>query len=132
MSMSDPIADMLTRIRNSILRDHTSVKIPSSKIKENIAQVLKTEGFVEDYTVEELELGKLLTINLKYDREGDNAIRKINRVSKPGLRIHKGFKEIVPVLNGQGIAIVSTSQGVLSDATCRKNKVGGEVLCEVW
>ncbi len=132
MSMSDPIADMLTRIRNSILRDHTSVKIPSSKIKENIAQVLKTEGFVEDYTVEELELGKLLTINLKYDREGDNAIRKINRVSKPGLRIHKGFKEIAPVLNGQGIAIVSTSQGVLSDATCRKNKVGGEVLCEVW
>ncbi|MDX2471561.1 MAG: 30S ribosomal protein S8 [SAR324 cluster bacterium] len=132
MSMSDPIADMLTRIRNSILRDHQSVKIPSSKIKENIAQVLKTEGFVEDYTVEELELGKLLTINLKYDREGDNAIRKINRVSKPGLRIHKGFKEIDPVLNGQGISIVSTSQGVLSDATCRKNKVGGEILCEVW
>lgn len=132
MSMSDPIADMLTRIRNSILRDHKSVKIPSSKMKENIANVLKTEGFVEDYSVEELELGKLLTINLKYDREGDNAIRKINRVSKPGLRIHKGFKEIDPVLNGQGISIVSTSQGVLSDTTCRKNKVGGEVLCEVW
>lgn len=132
MSMSDPIADMLTRIRNAILRQHKSVVVPSSKIKESISKVLKDEGFVVDYAVEEAELGNNLLITLKYDTTGEPVIRKINRVSKPGLRVTKGFKEIKPVLNGQGIYIVSTSSGVVSDNTCRKNKVGGEILCEVW
>jgi len=132
MSMSDPIADMLTRIRNAILRAHDSVTIPSSKIKENIAKVLKDEGFVEDFAVEPLELGQALQIKLKYDANGNSVIRKINRVSKPGLRIHKGFNELPTVLNGQGIFIISTSKGVMSDTNCRKQKVGGELLCEVW
>ena len=132
MSMSDPIADMLTRIRNAILREHKSVSIPSSKIKESISNVLKQEGFVESFEVLPEELGSTLKIELKYDNTGGSIIRKINRVSKPGLRVHKGFEEIQPLLNGQGIYIVSTSQGVISDQQCRKQKVGGEILCEVW
>lgn len=132
MSMSDPIADMLTRIRNAILRQHKTVVIPSSKIKESISKVLKDEGFVEDYQLEDARLGKNLSITLKYDKSGECVIRKINRVSKPGLRVTKGFREIPSVLNGQGIYIVSTSKGVVSDTTCRKEKVGGEILCEVW
>lgn len=132
MSMSDPIADMLTRIRNAILREHKSVSIPSSKIKESISNVLKQEGFVEGFEVVPEELGNTLKIELKYDNKGSSIIRKINRVSKPGLRIHKGFEEIQPLLNGQGIYIVSTSRGVISDQQCRKQKVGGEILCEVW
>ncbi len=132
MSMSDPIADMLTRIRNAVLRAHESVTIPSSNIKENLAKVLKEAGFVEDFAIEPLKLGKALQIKLKYDKNGASVIRKINRVSKPGLRVHKGFDELPPVLNGQGIYIVSTSKGVMSDTDCRRQKVGGEVLCEVW
>ena len=132
MSMSDPIADMLTRIRNAILRQHESVLIPSSKIKENVSKVLKAEGFVSDYEVVEAEKGNNLKITLSYDQKGDSVIRKINRVSKPGLRVMKGFRDIKPVLNGQGIYIVSTSKGVVTDTACRKAKVGGEILCEVW
>lgn len=132
MSMSDPIADMLTRIRNAILREHRSVSIPFSNIKENISKVLKEEGFVSGYDVEDARVGKTLTVQLKYDASGDSIIRKIDRVSKPGLRIHKGFEEIKPLMNGQGIFIISTSHGVLSDSACRRTKVGGEVLCAVY
>jgi len=130
--MSDPIADMLTRIRNAILREHRSVSIPFSNIKENISKVLKEEGFVSGYDVEDARVGKTLTVQLKYDASGDSIIRKIDRVSKPGLRIHKGFEEIKPLMNGQGIFIISTSHGVLSDSACRRTKVGGEVLCAVY
>ncbi|MDT8446231.1 MAG: 30S ribosomal protein S8 [bacterium] len=132
MSMSDPIADMLTRIRNAILREHRAVSIPFSKIKESIAQVLKEEGFVLDYSIEDAPVGKNLTVALKYDNKGDSVIRKIDRISKPGLRIHKGVDELKPLMNGQGIFIVSTSRGVLSDNLCRKQQVGGEVLCAVY
>jgi small subunit ribosomal protein S8 len=130
--MSDPIADMLTRIRNAILREHRMVTIPFSTIKENIAKVLKDEGFVDSYGVEDAKVGKSLTLQLKYDAKGGSVIRKIDRVSKPGLRIHKGVEDIKPLMNGQGIYIVSTSHGVLSDSACRRSKVGGEVLCAVY
>jgi small subunit ribosomal protein S8 len=132
MSMSDPIADMLTRIRNAILRQHSDVCIPHSKIKENIAKVLLDEGFISGFRTEKKEVGADLTVDLKYDRTGDSVIRKIDRESKPGLRIHKGFEALKPVLNGQGIYIISTSHGVVSDSFCRSNKVGGEILCKVY
>jgi small subunit ribosomal protein S8 len=131
MSMSDPIADMLTRIRNAILREHKQVTIPSSKIKENIAKVLVSEGFINDYEVQAAKIGIELVVKLKYDSKGDPVIRSVQRVSKPGLRIFKGAKEIKPLLNGQGIYIISTSKGVMSDAQCRQEMVGGEVICAV-
>ena len=132
MTMSDPIADMLTRIRNGILREHRTVSMPFSKMKENISKVLKDEGFVESYGVEDAKVGQSLTLKLKYDVKGSSVIRKIDRVSKPGLRVHKGVDQIKPLMNGQGIYIVSTSHGVLSDGACRRSKVGGEVLCAVY
>lgn len=131
MSMSDPIADMLTRIRNAILREHKQVTIPSSKIKENIAKVLASEGFINDYEVQAAKIGIELVVKLKYDSKGEPVIRSVQRVSKPGLRIFKGAKEIKPLLNGQGIYIISTSKGVMSDAQCRQEMVGGEVICAV-
>jgi small subunit ribosomal protein S8 len=129
--MSDPIADMLTRMRNALLREHEEVSIPSSKIKENIAKVLKEEGFINDYIVRDAPIGKELVVTLKYSSKGDPVIRHIQRVSKPGLRVFKGFKSLKPVLNGQGIFVISTSKGVMSDAQCKKQKVGGEVICAV-
>lgn len=131
MSMSDPIADMLTRIRNAILREHKEVIIPSSKMKENVAKVLAAEGFIVDYEVQSAKIGIELVIKLKYDSKGESIIRSIQRVSKPGLRIFKGFKEIKPLLNGQGIYVVSTSKGVMSDAQCRQQMIGGELICAV-
>ncbi|MBU2646878.1 30S ribosomal protein S8 [bacterium] len=131
MSMSDPIADMLTRIRNATLREHKQVVMPSSKIKENIAKVLAKEGFITDYDVQPAEIGFSLILKLKFDSKGEPIIRSIQRISKPGLRIFKGFKEIKPLLNGQGSYIVSTSKGVMSDAQCRQEMVGGEVICAV-
>lgn len=131
MSMSDPIADMLTRMRNALLREHEEVSIPSSNIKENIAKVLKEEGFINDYIVKDAPVGKELVVTLKYSAKGDPVIRHLQRVSKPGLRVFKGFKSLKPVLNGQGIFVISTSKGVLSDAQCKKMKVGGEVICAV-
>jgi len=129
--MSDPIADMLTRIRNATLREHKQVVMPSSKIKENIAKVLAKEGFITDYDVQPAEIGFSLILKLKFDSKGEPIIRSIQRISKPGLRIFKGFKEIKPLLNGQGSYIVSTSKGVMSDAQCRQEMVGGEVICAV-
>lgn len=129
--MSDPIADMLTRVRNAILREHKEVTIPSSKIKERVAKVLAAEGFIVDYETQSAEIGFELVIKLKYDSKGESIIRSIQRVSKPGLRIFKGFKEIKPLLNGQGIYVVSTSKGVMSDAQCRQQMIGGEVICAV-
>lgn len=131
MSMSDPIADMLTRIRNSLLRENPNVMIPSSNMKENIAKVLKLEGFITDYTFEPGKVGVNLLIDLKYSAGGESVIRNIKRISKPGLRVFRGFKEMKPLLNGQGMYIVSTSKGVMSDDQCRKQRIGGEVICAV-
>ncbi len=129
MSMSDPIADMLTRIRNAQLAEKVSVSVPKSKVKVAIAQVLKDEGFIEGYVSK--EDGKpSLVIGLKYFG-GKPVIEKIERVSRPGLRIYKAAKEIPSVMNGLGVAIVSTSRGVMTDRKARENGVGGEVLCVV-
>jgi small subunit ribosomal protein S8 len=130
MSMTDPIADMLTRIRNAQLSEKTSVAIPCSKVKVAIAQVLKDEGYIEDYKVSSDGPKSLLEIGLKY-YAGRPVIEKIERVSRPGLRIYRGSKDIAPVMNGLGIAIVSTSRGVMTDRKARADGVGGEVLCIV-
>lgn len=133
MSMTDPIADFLTHIRNSIMRKHATVESPASKVKIEIAKVLKQEGFIEDWLTFESEAGHpRIMVNLKYDKAGDSVLRGLKRISKPGLRKQAGYRELTPVLNGQGIAIVSTSSGMLADYQCREKKVGGEVLCHVW
>lgn len=130
MSMSDPIADMLTRIRNGQSSEKQSVSMPSSTLKVAIAEVLKEEGFVEDYAVRD-EAGKpLLEVKLKY-YAGCPVIEKIERVSRPGLRIYKGRDDLPKVMNGLGVAIVSTSRGVMTDRKARTTGIGGEVLCVV-
>ena len=131
MAMCDPIADMLTRIRNAQLAEKASVSMPSSKLKVAIAAVLKDEGYVEDFAVRQSEGNKTnLDIALKY-YAGRPVIERIERVSKPGLRIYKGCDDIPRVMNGLGVAIVSTPKGVMTDRKARANKVGGEVLCIV-
>lgn len=130
MSMSDPIADMLTRIRNAQASERTSVAMPCSKVKVAIAQVLKDEGYIEDFKVSSEGAKSTLEVGLKY-YAGRPVIEKIERVSRPGLRIYKASKEIPQVMNGLGIAIVSTSRGVMTDRKARSSGVGGEVLCIV-
>jgi len=131
MSMSDPIADMLTRVRNALLREHEEVRMPFSKFKLGIAKVLLQEGFISAYTEETASVGSTLVITLKYEKSGRSVIRKLKRVSKPGLRVFKGIDDIQPVLNGQGIYVVSTSKGVMSDAACGRERVGGEIICSI-
>jgi len=128
--MSDPIADMLTRIRNAQMVEKTGVLMPASKVKSAIAQVLKDEGYIDDFAVRENDGKPELHISLKY-YAGRPVIEKIERVSRPGLRIYKGSQEIPKVMNGLGIAIVSTSRGVMTDRKARADGVGGEVLCIV-
>jgi len=131
MSMSDPIADMLTRIRNAQMRERTVVAMPMSKVKVAIARVLKDEGYIDGFKISDEEPAKpQLEIALRY-YAGRPVIEKIERVSKPGLRIYKGKDDIPRVMNGLGIAIVSTSQGVMTDRRARATGVGGEVLCIV-
>lgn len=130
MSMSDPIADMLTRIRNAQLSEKTSVVMPASKLKAAIAQVLKDEGYVEDFAVHEANGKPILDISLKY-YAGRPVIEKIERVSRPGLRIYKASNKLPDVMNGLGVAIVSTSKGVMTERKARASGVGGEVLCIV-
>lgn len=129
MSMSDPIADMLTRIRNAQAMEKASVSMPSSKVKVSIAKVLKEEGYIEDYAVKG-DVKPELHIQLKY-YAGRPVIEKIERVSTPGLRIYRGSQELPKVMNGLGVAIVSTSRGVMTDHKARAQGVGGEVLCLV-
>jgi small subunit ribosomal protein S8 len=128
--MSDPVADMLTRIRNAQLSEKQAVAIPASKLKAAIAKVLKDEGYIEDFAVRENEGKPLLEINLKY-YAGRPVIEKIERISRPGLRMYKPSRDIPTVMNGLGIAIVSTSKGVMTDRKARGMGVGGEVLCIV-
>ena len=132
MSMSDPISDLLTRIRNAILAKHDRLDVPASNLKGNVCDVLKREGYIDDF--EKLEEGPqgALRIYLRYDDQGVPAIRRLARVSKPGRRVYRGADEIKPVLNGLGVAVVSTSKGLLSDSQARAERVGGEILCEVW
>jgi small subunit ribosomal protein S8 len=130
MSMSDPIADMLTRIRNAQLAEKLSVVMPSSRVKASIAQVLKDEGYIDDFNVREEGGKSTLEIALKY-YAGAPVIEKIERVSRPGLRIYKGREDIPRIMNGLGIAIVSTSKGVMTDRKARATGIGGEVLCIV-
>lgn len=130
MSMSDPVADMLTRIRNAQTSEKTAVSMPSSKLKVSIARVLKDEGYIDDFSVRS-DTGKaVLDVSLKY-YAGRPVIERIERVSRPGLRIYKGARDIPAVMNGLGIAIVSTSRGVMTDRKARASGVGGEVLCIV-
>jgi len=130
MSMHDPIADMLTRIRNAQRADKPTVSMPSSKLKVAIAQVLKDEGYIEQFAVRDADMKPQLDIELKY-YAGRPVIEKIDRVSKPGLRIYRGVNDIPKVMNGLGIAIVSTSMGVMTDRKARAQGVGGELLCYV-
>ena len=130
MSMSDPIADMLTRIRNAQMVEKASVKMPSSKLKVSIAKVLKDEGYIEDFAVEAEETKAVLNIALKY-YAGRPVIERLERVSRPGLRVYKSRNDIPQVMNGLGVAIVSTPKGVMTDRKARATGVGGEVLCYV-
>lgn len=146
--MTDPIADMLTRIRNALRVEAPYVDVPSSREKVGIAQVLKEEGYILDYQVGRMGVDEqtgrkeffpvekdakpILRIFLKYGDQGEQVIRSIERVSKPGRRIYRGYRELKPVLNGLGIAIVSTSRGIMSDRQARRRHLGGEVLCEIW
>ena len=130
MSMSDPIADMLTRIRNAQATEKASVFVPASKVKRAIAQVLKDEGYIEDYADRDQEGKAFIEIGLKY-YAGKPVIEKLERISRPGLRIYKGRDDIPRVMNGLGVAIVSTSKGVMTDRRARETGVGGEVLCVV-
>lgn len=129
--MSDPIADMLTRIRNANALKHESVKMPSSKMKVEIARILKDEGFIVDYTVKG-EVKKELTIELKYAEDGTRVISGLKKISKPGLRVNAGVEKLPRVLKGLGIAVISTSQGVMTDAQARTLGIGGEVLAYIW
>ena len=130
MSMSDPIADMLTRIRNAQMSEKTSVEMPSSKLKVAIAKVLKQEGYIDDFSVAPNDGKPLLAIALRY-YAGSPVIEKIERVSRPGLRVYRGTKELPRVMNDLGVAIVSTSRGVMTDRQARQQGIGGEVLCVV-
>ncbi len=147
--MTDPIADMLTRVRNANRIESPAVDMPSTYLKEHIAQVLKDEGFILDFQVGKLaeaedgrstfqspadaaEPKKILRIFLKYGPDGERVIRRIDRASKPGLRLYRGYKDLRPVLDGLGISVISTSRGVMSDRQARAQRLGGELLCRVW
>ncbi len=132
MLVLDPIADMLTRIRNANTNKHETVLIPQSKTKLAIAEILKEEGFIVDYKTTENEGIKMIEVTLKYGPNGEKVIQGLKRISKPGLRIYSNAEQLPQVLNGLGIAIVSTSKGILTDKNARKLNVGGEVLAYVW
>ena len=131
MSLSDSIADMLTRIRNALRAKHEITNVRASKICEGICAVLKDEGYIEDFKRIEDDKQGLLRVYLKYGRHGENVVNELKRVSRPGCRVYANAKDLPEVLNGLGIAIVSTSSGVLSDRQCRAKNVGGELLCTV-
>ncbi len=132
MTVTDPIADMLARIRNAHMRHKATVRMPASRMKERVLQVLKDEGYIRDFRREDLGNGKAdIEVELKY-YDGEPVIREIRRVSKPGRRVYTSVEDMPLVYNGLGIAILSTSKGVMSDAEARENNVGGEVICTVF
>lgn len=134
MTMTDPVADMLTRIRNANVAMHDEVSMPASKLKKALADVLKNEGYIIDYSLTESEThpGQDLTIRMKYSPERERVISGLKRVSKPGLRVYNKSTEVPRVLGGLGVAVLSTSKGLMSDREARKRRMGGEVLCHVW
>ena len=134
MTMTDPIADMLTRIRNANVVMHDTVLMPSSKQKEALAAILKSEGYIADFSCGEVpgKPGKMLTVKMKYSSERERTISGIRRISKPGLRVYRKADEVPRVLGGLGVAVLSTSHGLMTDREARKRHVGGEVLCHVW
>jgi len=132
MSMTDPIADMLTRIRNGIQARHERIEVPASKLKVEIARILKSEGFISNYKVNEGEHQGVLRVYLKYSTDGESVIRGIERISRPGRRVYRGKTDIPRVLGGLGLAIVSTSRGVVSGTDAARDGIGGELLCQVW
>ena len=132
MTMTDPIADMLSRIRNASSAMHEEVVIPASKIKQNIAKILVDEGFVDEFDVVENGGHPAIRIKLRYSEERERAISGISRISTPGRRVYRGAKELPRVLGGLGVAIVSTSHGVMTDKEARRQKIGGEILAYIW
>ena len=134
MTMTDPIADMLTRIRNANVAMHDEVRMPSSRQKEALAEILQKEGYIEGFSVaaNESRPGSTLTVTMKYSPERSRTISGLRRVSKPGLRVYSKADRVPRVLGGLGVAIVSTSQGLMTDREARKRRVGGEILCFVW
>ncbi len=134
MTMTDPIADMLTRIRNANVAFHDEVRMPSSKQKEALARVLQQEGYIDGFAVSDADRGpgKVMTIKMRYTPERARTISGVRRVSKPGLRVYTKAGEVPRVLGGLGVAVLSTSQGLMTDREARRRKVGGEILCFVW
>jgi small subunit ribosomal protein S8 len=134
VTMTDPIADMLTRIRNANVAMHDTVRMPSSKLKESLAEVLVKEGYIEDFKVSDSpgRPGRVLEITMKYSKDRTRTISGVRRVSKPGLRVYTGANKLPRVLGGLGVAVLSTSQGLMTDREARQRQVGGEVLCYVW
>jgi small subunit ribosomal protein S8 len=134
MTMTDPIADMLTRIRNGNVAFHDEIRMPSSKQKESLARILQREGYIDGFDVAETpgRPGLTLTIRMKYSAERARTISGIKRVSKPGLRVYRGADKLPRVLGGLGVAVLSTSQGLMTDKEARQRQVGGEILCYVW
>lgn len=132
MVMTDPIADMLTRIRNALVVKHTSIDVPASNMKKAIADILLEEGFIRGYTRKNDGIQGVIKVDLKYGANGTNVITGLKRISKPGLRVYANKDQVPKVLGGLGIAILSTSKGVMTDKQARKEGVGGEVLCYIW
>jgi small subunit ribosomal protein S8 len=130
--MTDPIADMLTRLRNANSAHHDTVTMPSSKLKTHIAEILQAEGYISGWTVEDAQVGKSLTLELKYGQNRERALAGVRRISKPGLRVYRKSTELPKVLGGLGVAILSTSSGLLTDRQAQAKGVGGEVLAYVW
>lgn len=132
MSLNDPISDMLTRVRNAASAGHATVDVPHSRLKAEIARILTREGFVSGYSIEQVESRSYIRLTLKYGRGEKAVIRGLSRISKPGLRKYVGSGELPKVFGGIGMAILSTSRGLLTDKEARRSKIGGEVICYVW
>jgi len=132
MLVTDPIADMLTRIRNANSMRYKEVEVPASKMKNEIARILKDEGFIENYKIEKRDVQDMIVLTLKYGPKKERVITGLKRISKPGLRVYAKVEEIPRVLNGLGIAIISTPKGILTDKEARRENVGGEVLAYIW
>lgn len=132
MVLTDPIADMLTRMRNALTAKHTSVIIPASKMKASIAQILLDEGYISSFEILEDGNKKDIKVEFKFSPEGVSVIQGLKRISKPGLRVYSNYEDLPQVINGLGIAIISTNKGVMTDKKARQNKLGGEVLAFVW
>jgi small subunit ribosomal protein S8 len=132
MSNMDPVSDLLARIRNAHLAKHDRVDVPTSRLKAEICRILKEEGFIRNFRLLDGAPVQVLRIFLEYDGSGSPAISHLQRISKPGRRVYRGADDIRPVLNGRGLGVISTNQGLLSDKQARERRLGGEVLCEVW